>query len=490
MKFIRIHPADDVAVAVEDAAAGEDVLGLVATKETIKRGHKVALKAMRAGEDVIKYGCPIGRATKDIAPGEWVHTHNLVTNLDRNASYQFHGETPYSPEKSDLSFMGYRRADGSVGIRNEIWVIVTVGCVNHAARRIAEEANRRFAGRGVDGVYALTHPYGCSQCGEDQLTTQKMLAALARHPNAAGALVLSLGCENNNLDEFKKVLGPIDERRVKFLVAQDVEDEIWEGVRLIGELAEYAGAFRREPVNIRELKVGLKCGGSDGLSGITANPLVGAVADRLTGAGASAMLTEVPEMFGAETLLMDRAMSREVFDGTVRLIEDFKEYFARNGRPVYENPSLGNKEGGITTLEEKSLGCVQKGGTSAVTGVYGMGERVCAPGLSLVNGPGNDLVAVTALAAAGAHLILFTTGRGTPLGSPVPVVKIATNTALARRKPGWIDFDTGRLLAGEAMDALADELHAAVLETAGGRKTKSEANGCRDMALFKNGVTQ
>lgn len=489
MKFIKINPADDVAVALEDAAKGETVPEGIAALQDVPRGHKVALRGIRAGENVIKYGCPIGHATKDIAPGEAVHTHNLATNLDRGANYAFHGAASSIRQSSERKFMGYRRADGSVGIRNEIWVIVTVGCVNSVAQRIAAEAGRLFAGRGVDGVVALTHPYGCSQVGEDHAATQRTLASLVRHPNAGGVLVLSLGCENNNLTEFQKALGPVDGRRVKFLVAQDVQDEVAEGVRLAGELAEYAGAFHREPIGLEELKVGLKCGGSDGLSGITANPLVGAVSDRLCAAGATAMLTEVPEMFGAETLLMDRAASREVFDGTVRLINEFKAFYTSHGQAVYENPSPGNKQGGITTLEEKSLGCIQKGGTSPVAGIAGIGECARGPGLTLINGPGNDIVAVTALAAAGAHLILFTTGRGTPLGAAVPVVKIGTNSALSIRKPGWIDFNAGRLLEDGTMDGLADELLGLVLETAGGRKTLNETNGCRDISIFKSGVT-
>lgn len=487
MKFLRIHPDDTVAVALEDAKAGDPVIEGVAAAQDIPLGHKAALVPIAAGGNVVKYGCPVGRAAADIAPGEWVHTHNLTTNLDKPAEYAYKGGVSYAPSQSGVTFQGYRREDGSVGIRNDIWVVVTVGCVNRTAQRIAEEAGRRL-GNGI-GVFALTHPYGCSQMGEDHERTQRVLASLVRHPNAGGVLVLSLGCENNNLDAFRAALGPVDGNRVKFLAAQDAGDEIEEGVRLVLELADCASRFSREPVGMEALKVGLKCGGSDGLSGVTANPLAGAVSDRLARAGASVLLTEVPEMFGAETGLMDRAVSPGVFRDTVRLIEDFKAYYVRHGQVVYENPSPGNKRGGISTLEDKSLGCVQKGGSCPVTGVMAMGEPVCAPGLTLVEGPGNDIVAVTALAAAGAHLILFTTGRGTPLGAPVPVIKISSNAGLASRKPGWVDFDAGRLLGGEAMDGLADELLGLLLAVAGGRETRNEKNGYRDMAVFKTGVT-
>ena len=440
-------------------------------------GHKYAICDIAKGENVIKYGNPIGHATEDIKNGSHVHTHNMKTNLSGELTYEFSGDfPPMKRSDSDLTFMGYVRKNGEVGIRNDIWIINTVGCVNKIAKKLAE----------LTGAISFEHPFGCSQLGGDHATTQKILAGLVHHPNAGGVLVLGLGCENNNIAEFKKALGEYDAERVKFLNAQDFEDEIEEGVRIINELKAYAAGFKREPVSISKLKIGLKCGGSDGLSGITANPLVGRLSDRVIAAGGSCVLTEVPEMFGAEHLLMKRAVSREVFDKTVNLINDFKAYFIAHNQVVYENPSPGNKAGGITTLEEKSLGCVQKGGSAEVVDVLTYGDRLTKNGLSLLNGPGNDIVAVTNLAAAGVHIVLFTTGRGTPLGGAVPTVKISTNKALAEKKHGWIDFDASPTLEG--LD-LSDTLLDYILSVAGGEETKNEQNGYREISIFKDGVT-
>ena len=443
----------------------------------LEDGHKYALCDIKAGENIIKYGNPIGHATEDIKAGEHVHTHNVKTNLAGNLEYEYDPKAfdiPYTDE--GRTFMGYVREDGSVGIRNEIWIVNTVGCVNKVAEKIAA----------ATGAYHFPHPFGCSQLGDDQSVTQKILAGMVRHPNAGGVLVLGLGCENNNIDLFRSILGETDDRRVKFLVAQEHEDEVAEGIRLVEELKAYAATFERQPVPVSKLVVGLKCGGSDGYSGITANPLVGRFSDKLIAAGGSCMLTEVPEMFGAEHLLMQRCKSREVFDKTVSLINDFKDYYTRHNQVIYENPSPGNKKGGITTLEEKSLGCVQKGGLSPVVDVLDYGDRVKRQGLSLLNGPGNDIVAITNLMAAGAHIILFTTGRGTPVGSAVPTVKIATNHSLAERKSGWIDFDASPTLTGNSLE---DELFDYVISVAEGKETKNEINGYKEISIFKDGVT-
>ena len=440
-------------------------------------GHKYALVDIKQGENVIKYGNPIGHATCDIKAGEHVHVHNVKTNLSDTLTYTFEPEeSTFTVTPTTRTFMGYRRANGDVGIRNDIWIVNTVGCVNKIAERLAA----------MTGALAFPHPFGCSQLGEDQGITQKILAGMVRHPNAAGVLVLGLGCENNNIELFKTVLGEYDDRRVKFLNCQDFEDEIAEGVRLIDELKAHAATFSREPISVAELRVGLKCGGSDGYSGITANPLVGRFSDMLIGMGGSCVLTEVPEMFGAEHLLMKRCVNREIFDKTVSLVNDFKDYYKRHDQVVYENPSPGNKKGGITTLEEKSLGCVQKAGAAPVVDVLDYGDTLREHGLSLLNGPGNDLVAVTNLMAAGAHLILFTTGRGTPLGAPVPTVKVATNHALAERKAGWIDFDASGVLDGEDLDAAFFNF---VLGVASGNETKNESQGYREISIFKDGVT-
>lgn len=439
-------------------------------------GHKYALCDIKKGENVIKYGNPIGHAVLNIKKGEHVHTHNMKTNLSGNLEYVYEPDlVPLKKEKSDKCFMGYVRKNGDVGIRNEIWIVNTVGCVNGVSKKLAE----------LTGAHAFEHPFGCSQLGGDHKTTQLILKGLVNHPNAGGVLVLGLGCENNNIEEFKKVLGEWDDDRVKFLNTQDFSDDIKMGVRLIDELKKYAAGFKREPVNISKLKLGLKCGGSDGLSGITANPLVGRLSDRVISYGGSCVLTEVPEMFGAEQLLMKRCPTEELFNKTVSLINNFKDYFTRHNQVIYENPSPGNKKGGITTLEEKSLGCVQKGGSAEVKDVLTYGDTLKANGLSLLNGPGNDIVAITNLTAAGVHMVLFTTGRGTPVGAPVPTVKISTNRKLKENKSSWIDFDASPTLDG---NDLTDEFLEYVLKVASGEETKNEQNGYREISIFKDGI--
>lgn len=443
----------------------------------VENGHKYAVCDIKKGENIIKYGMPIGHATEDIKKGEHVHTHNLKTNLSGKMEYTYDPVShPGIKIRTDETFMGYVRENGDVGIRNDIWIVNTVGCVNKTAQILAEKTGAKY----------FPHPFGCSQLGEDQAITQKILKGMVNHPNSGGVLVLGLGCENNNIEVFKKVLGSWDENRVKFLNAQDFDDEIEKGIELIDELKKNAQKYEREPVHISKLKVGLKCGGSDGFSGITANPLVGRLCDKLTTMGGSCVLTEVPEMFGAEQLLMRRCKDKEVFDKTVKLINDFKDYYTRHNQVIYENPSPGNKYGGITTLEEKSLGCVQKGGLATVVDVLDYGDTVSKQGLSLLNGPGNDIVAVTNLMAVGVHLILFTTGRGTPLGGPVPTVKIATNKALAIKKKNWIDFDASPMI--DNID-LTENLLNFVIRVADGAKTKNEVNGYEEISIFKDGVT-
>lgn len=457
MKQLIIHPSDNVAVEVAT-------------------GHKTALCDMKEGENVIKYGFPIGHATRDIRAGERVHTDNLKTNLKDKLTYEYHPKVFPLPDVPEYTVDAYVRENGEIGIRNDIWIVNTVGCVNKIAEKLSA----------LTGAFTFPHPYGCSQLGDDHGVTQQILKGLVEHPNAGGVLVLGLGCENNNIATFKEVLGDVDVRRVKFLNAQDSCDEIAEGVRLIEELKTYAAAFTRQPVPISMLKVGLKCGGSDGFSGITANPLIGRFSDMLIAAGGSTVLTEVPEMFGAETILMDRCVDETVFEKTVHLINDFKDYFIRHDQEIYENPSPGNKAGGITTLEEKSLGCTQKGGRAPVVDVLTYGDRVTKNGLNLLTGPGNDMVAVTNLAAAGCHMVLFSTGRGTPLGSPVPTVKIATNDTLARTKKNWIDFNAGPMLGGAE---LAEDFMQYIIRVANGEETSNERNGYREIAIFKDGVT-
>jgi altronate hydrolase len=490
-RLIQIHPNDNVAVAPEAIEAGTAEGSLFFT-QAIPRGHKAALVDLQPGDIVRKYGFPIGRATAPIRAGGHVHSHNMETGLGGDTTLEYTPRQAGGAAAGDVPvFQGYRREDGRAATRNEIWIINTVACVNVPSQRIAEQAARRFAGR-VDGIHAFTHPYGCSQLGDDLGHTRKILSALVRHPNAAAVLILGLGCENNTMQSFLREVGAYDPGRVRFFNAQDVSDEVEEGLAAVEALVAYAEQFKRRPMAASELVLGMKCGGSDGFSGITANPLVGRIANRLTSWGGTAILTEVPEMFGAEGALFDRCDSRETFDKALGMVNEFKEYFRRHDEPIYENPSPGNKDGGITTLEEKSLGCIQKGGSAPVKYIAGYGES--APqklgGLCLVQAPGNDGVSATALAAAGAHEVLFTTGRGTPLGVPVPTLKIASNTSLAERKPGWIDFNAGRLLEPEAdAEAVADDLMRLILEVASGKESRNEANGFREISIWKQGVT-
>ena len=487
MKYIKITERDNVAVALQPLSAGEEILGVTLTQD-VPAGHKFALAAIAQGENVIKYAFPIGHATADIAAGDWVHTHNVKTNLSGLLEYTYNPHPCAVDKDREATFEGYVREDGRVGIRNEVWIVNTVGCVNGTSKTLERLAQQAYGDR-VDGVHCFVHPYGCSQLGEDHRNTQKLLASMVRHPNAGAVLVLSLGCENNNVAEFKKVLGDYNPDRVKFLITQDVEDEVEEGMKLLDELTAYAAKAKRQTVPASELVIGVKCGGSDGLSGITANPLLGAASDLLARHGGTTLLTEVPEMFGAETILMDRCKDEETFNKAVALINDFKAYFIRYNQVVYENPSPGNKAGGITTLEDKSLGCTQKGGTAEVRGVLKYCEPVTEKGLNLVQGPGNDICAITALMASGAQMVLFTTGRGTPGGAPIPTVKVATNTPLAEKKKNWIDFNAGVLVQGKGMEETTEEFFAYLLEIASGRQTMSEAHDYREIAIFKDGVT-
>ncbi len=492
MNTIQINPADNVIVALSPLAKGTAVavpgVGEIVAAEDIPQGHKMAVRAIAAGEDVVKYGLPIGHVTGDIQPGQWLHTHNVKTNLSGEVEYAYNPTHPVVEPVEPETFMGFRRADGRAATRNELWIIPTVGCVNEVARAMCEQAQDLVEGS-LEGVYYFPHPFGCSQTGADHAQTRRLLVALSRHANAAGVLFLSLGCENCTHRQVLDELGDFDRERVRFLTCQDVADEQVEGHKILSELADLAKQAKREPIPASELVIGLKCGGSDGLSGITANPTIGRVSDMVVARGGTSVLTEVPEMFGAETILMNRCANEELFHQTVDLINDFKNYFKSHNQTIYENPSPGNKKGGISTLEDKSLGCTQKSGSALVKGVLQYGDTVKTPGLNLLSAPGNDLVAATALAAAGAHIVLFTTGRGTPFASPVPTMKIATNSRLAGKKSNWIDFNAGVLVEDKTMEEETKALFDLVVETASGRQVCSEAAGFHDMAIFKQGVT-
>ena len=492
--FIKINPADTVVVCLQPKSKGEtiEVDGKTITiNQDTPAGHKVLITDTEEGRDIIKYGYPIGHARQDLKAGDWVNENNLKTNLAGTLEYT------YSPVNERLTikdekrtFRGYVRANGEVGVRNEVWIIPTVGCVNGIAERLAEELKKETGCEGIDAIYAWHHNYGCSQLSGDHENTRKILRDIVLHPNAGAVLVLGLGCENNQPELFEQLLDDYDKERIKFLVTQKVDgDEVEAGMQILRELYAKAREDKREDVPVSKLRVGLKCGGSDGFSGITANPLVGEFSDWLVAQGGTSILTEVPEMFGAETILMNRCETSELFDKTVSMINNFKEYFLSHGEPVGENPSPGNKAGGISTLEDKALGCTQKCGRAPVSGVLEYGDRLETTGLNLLSAPGNDLVAATALASAGCQIVLFTTGRGTPFGTFVPTMKIATNPTLAARKPNWIDFSAGQLIEGRTMQELVPEFIDKILAVASGEKARNEVNGYREIAIFKNGVT-
>lgn len=494
MKAILIHEGDSVGVALEDLHRGEQITvgdKTVTLKDDITRGHKFALKDIAPEELVLKYGYAIGRAKEAIPVGSHVHNHNVKTDLKGELSYSYHKMPVQSLKSVDATFDGYVRADGSVGIRNEIWIIPTVFCVNNIARVLESYAQDKIKSgefAHVDGCLALTHPYGCSQMGDDQTTTQQVLASLARHPNCGGVLILGLGCENNNIGVFKQFLD-LNDPRIRFLNSQEVSDEIEAGEKIIDELLAQANQCERQSVPISKLRIGLKCGGSDGLSGITANPLIGRLSDLIVGSAGTSVMTEVPEMFGAEQILMNRAKNEATFNKCVDLINNFKHYFTSHGQVVSENPSPGNKAGGITTLEDKSLGCVQKGGMAEVSDVLKYGERIQSTGLNLLQGPGNDGVSCTALATAGCHMVLFSTGRGTPFATAIPTIKISTNSDLYKRKGDWIDFNAGQIVDGKDFDTLTQELLDYVIAVASGKLTKSEQKGYHEIVIWKDGVT-
>ena len=492
--FLKINPADSVVVCLRAMKKGE-IIAIDGKEITLLQdtpaGHKVLLADKAEGEDIIKYGYPIGHAKKALKAGEWVNENNLKTNLAGTLEYTYNPvNEKLTIAKENRTFKGYVRKNGDVGVRNEIWIVPTVGCVNGIAEEVAKRLEKETNLEGIDAVHAWHHNYGCSPLSDDHEATRKILRDIVLHPNAAAVLVLSLGCENNQPDEFMAMLGDYDKDRIKLVVTQKVEgDETEECMKVLRDLYAIAKEDKREDVPVSKLRVGLKCGGSDGFSGITANPLEGEFSDWLVAQGGTSILTEVPEMFGAETILMNRCENKELFEQTVSLINNFKNYFLSHGEPVGENPSPGNKAGGISTLEDKALGCTQKCGRAPVSGVLEYGDRLQTTGLNLLSAPGNDLVAATALAAAGCHMVLFSTGRGTPFGTFVPTMKISTNSDLYKRKTNWIDFNAGQLVDGKTMTELVPEFIDKVLAVASGEKARNEINGYSEISIFKNGVT-
>ncbi|VEH15350.1 UxaA family hydrolase [Segatella oris] len=492
--YLQMNKGDNVVVCLRPINAGEEIkIGnhAVQALRNTPAGHKILLCDTPKDKPIIKYGYPIGRAKENLKAGEWVNENNIQTNLSGTLEYEYHPAIkPLSIEQEDKSFKGFMRKNGEVGIRNEIWIVPTVGCVNGIAERLARQLEQETQLKGVNAIHAWHHNYGCSQLGADHENTRKVLRDICLHPNAGAVLVLSLGCENNQPEDFMKMLGNYDRERIQLLVTQRVEgDEVEEGMKILRKLYNTAAQDKREEVPVSKLRIGLKCGGSDGFSGITANPLVGEFSDWLIAQGGTTILTEVPEMFGAETILMNRCQTADLFQKTVHLINNFKEYFLSHGEPVGENPSPGNKAGGISTLEDKALGCTQKCGHAPVSGVLEYAERLKTNGLNLLSAPGNDLVASTALAASGCQMVLFTTGRGTPFGTFVPTMKISTNSQIFKSKQNWIDFNAGKLVEGVDMLTLRNDFIDKVIATANGEKVKNEMNGYREIAIFKNGVT-
>ena len=487
-KYIRIAENDNVIIALEPFIKG-DMICDFEVLEDINIGHKMAATDILAGEDIIKYGHKIGRATTKITKGSWVHVHNVETNLGEIFEYQ------YQPLKKCINvnlpaqeIKVFHRKNGEVGIRNELWVIPTVGCINALANRIVEKFKEDHSRIDIDGIFAYTHPYGCSQMGDDLVNTRETLQNIVTHPNAGGVLVIGLGCENNLLSTFKDTLQNYDLDRVKFLNFQSVDDEVESSIAVLNELYELMKTDKREVSSLSKIRIGLKCGGSDGLSGITANPLLGRLSDYIIHHHGSMVLTEIPEMFGAETILMEKCESEEVFYNYVKLINDFKGYYQKHNQVIYENPSPGNKAGGITTLEDKSLGCIQKGGNSQIVDILNHTEKIKKNGLSIISAPGNDLVSTTTLGMSGCQLVLFTTGRGTPFGGFIPTLKVSSNNELAAKKPHWIDFNAGNF-ASDTADVILKDFVDLIYETINGKKTKNEINNLREIAVFKNGVT-
>ncbi len=488
-QFLIIHPDDNVMIALMDLKQGQMVNGII-LKEDILKGHKIALKDLSVSEDVIKYGFPIGHATQNIIKGAHVHVHNLSTNLNDVLDYQFEPQyESYEVKPKNRDVYVYRRKNGEVGIRNELWIVPTVGCIVGQTRQLAELFIREVnPGPEFDGIHLFGHQFGCSQMGDDHENTKETLQNIAKHPNAGAVLVLGLGCENNQVKAFRESYGDYDPNRVKFLVMQEVEDELEAGLEVLKELYEAMKDDQRVKADISELRIGLKCGGSDGLSGITANPLLGKLSDYITHHGGTTVLTEVPEMFGAEKILMRRSKDEHVFHKTVNLINDFKAYYKKNDQVIYDNPSPGNKNGGISTLEDKSLGCTQKAGLSMVCDVLGQTDRLKTKGLNLISAPGNDLVSVTTLGMSGCQLVLFSTGRGTPFGGFIPTIKVSTNSEIYHKKPNWIDFNAGSLTEGVDMDTLLEQFIDFIVSVVNGKKTRNEINHFREIGIFKTGV--
>lgn len=492
-QFIHIHPSDNVIIALKDIETDQiiEVNGIkTQALEFIGQGHKMAIKEVKNAELVIKYGSPIGHAISTIKAGQAVHTHNIKTNLSEVSNYQYlPKKSSFDTQMANRTIQAYQRENGDIGIRNELWIIPTVGCVNGISQQIVNRFLEQNPQLLIDGIYVFPHQFGCSQLGDDHENTKKILADMVLHPNAGGILVVGLGCENNQIEPFKELLGDYDDKRIHFMVTQQEMNEVEVGVEHLNEIYQVISADKRTPCSIGKLRIGLECGGSDGLSGITANPLLGVFSDYLVKQGGTTVLTEVPEMFGAEHILFERCVNKKVFDKAVAMVNEFKQYFIDHNQPIYENPSPGNKNGGISTLEDKSLGCTQKAGNSPVVDVLKYGERLKVAGLNLLSAPGNDAIATSALAASGCHLVLFTTGRGTPYGGFVPTMKISTNSDLAYRKAHWIDFNAGKIVEGEHIDKVAGDLLDKIVKVINGQKTCNENNNIRELALFKSGVT-
>lgn len=489
-QILRLNAADNIVVAIADLRRDSPVEGAVHARRRIPRGHKVAVRPIPAGEPIRKFGQIIGFAGTDIAPGDWVHEHNVAMGGDFDRDYAFASDARPSEglraTEVPAFFDGFRRADGRAGTRNYIGILSSVNCSATVVDYIADHALRSGMlddHPGIDGIVALPHGQGCGMAsgGESFDLLARTQWGYASHPNFAAVLLVGLGCEVFQIARLKDTYGIAEGDHFQSLTIQETggtRRSIDEGLSRLRDLLPTAARARREPMPASELTLALQCGGSDGYSSLTANPALGVAADTLVRHGGTAILSETPEIYGAEHLLTRRAETPEIGRRIVALIDWWRDYTTRNGGEMNNNPSPGNKAGGLTTILEKSLGAVAKGGTSTLRGVYRYAERIDRKGFVYMDTPGYDPVAATGQVAGGANVLCFTTGRGSAYGcKPVPSIKLATNTPLFKRMEGDMDINCGDIVDGVPLEEKGAEIFAAILSTASGRRTKSEDLG-------------
>ena len=497
---VYLHSDDNLCVAARHLELGEEIsVGGESLRlaEPVRLGHKLAVRAIREGERVKKYGQTIGFATRDIAPGQWIHSHNLTAGRFER-EYEYATEIPPPPAPIEgRTFQGYRRAGGKAGTRNYIAVISSVNCSASVSKYISQRFDNSLLAKfpNVDGLLPLTHKGGCGlqYAGEDHQQLTRVLSGFATHPNVGAYLLVGLGCETGTL-QYLVQHGGLAEGVVQLntkangaarppvvLSMQDcggTNKTVEAGIAAIAEMLPRVNGVRREPIPASELILGCECGGSDGNSGVTANPALGAASDLLVAAGGTSILSETPEIYGAEHLLVRRARTRAIGEKLIDRIRWWEEYTAKFGVEIDNNPSPGNKEGGLTTIYEKSLGAVAKGGSTALCGVYRYAEPVTAQGFVIMDTPGYDPASITGMVAGGANVVCFTTGRGSCFGcKPVPSIKIATNTPMYEQMIDDMDINAGVILEGASVADVGRQIFEFILEVAGGKRTKSEIHG-------------